>query len=380
MGTPKANPFTPNMGLAPPLRTGHEQAALTLGDMLTRICGGKAGGGVVLCGPRGNGKTALLGELCRKARDAGVLACTLIPASMRGDSRTVTGQPRDERKPGPGTDSRDGNGVFDFCREAGLVDDGQVDLRSALRSLSTRSPVVLVVDGAHEMPAAPGKVLLQAVQALMMPDFPLLLALAGTPGIKANLRGMRAGFEWWEQLRIGRLESDEAVRDALAIPARIAGLPIDGDALDLLAAESERYPFLVQLLGDRSWDAATSRGARTVTLADAREGVAAARSRMRDLHGGRRQEAIDLGILAEAEAVSRAVVDRKPTGEISHEDLMGVLREAETAGGRDPKEALEMLANLGLVWENPGQGWEPAIPSLCGFLAGQAEGDPRDTG
>lgn len=64
----RKNPFTPGMG-KPPVRADHAEAVGALDSRLVEALGNGPGDMVVLCGPRGNGKTALPLELAQKARD-----------------------------------------------------------------------------------------------------------------------------------------------------------------------------------------------------------------------------------------------------------------------------------------------------------------------
>lgn len=67
------NPFRPGSGTQPPYRAGHEDAMSDLRMHLARILGPtKEGDGVILFGPRGNGKTTLLNELESLAQGEGV--------------------------------------------------------------------------------------------------------------------------------------------------------------------------------------------------------------------------------------------------------------------------------------------------------------------
>ncbi len=345
---------------------------------LRRVCNRGPGGGVVLYGPRGNGKTTLIGELFENARKMDAVACTLLATRMRGGAGALTGVLDAGRKSGMGKIRKVEGGWHEFRLSVEFEkddDETEVAIKPALESLLHKSSVVLIVDEAHEMPTESGTELLQTAQDLIMKKHRLLLVLAGTPGITTNLQTMRASF--WERctrLRIGRLELEEEVRKALADPARRRGRPISDDALALLVKESQRYPFFVQLLGYFVWEAATrARNFQGITLADATAGLVEVNEQRAELYRDRYREAKRQRVLPEAKAVSRAIVASGKRARITDGELDRILAETAPSHGSSPDTASEALVRLGLIWETLDGEWEPGIPSLCGYFAGRAD-------
>lgn len=375
METEQDNPFTPGIGVPPPFRAGHKRATGELDRQLRRVCQGKPGNGVVLHGPRGNGKTTLLGELFDNAQSKGALAYTLRTTTMTGGLGELRGQLM-EGSPSVFEKVRSvGGSAFGFGASLAFTETRPVKLDDALNRMLAEKPVVLLVDEAHEMPADSGGAILQIAQDCILRRLPLLLVLAGTPGLEENLARMHASF--WERcirLRIERLESDDDVREALSVPAKQFGRPFDDDALDLLVPECQRYPYFVQVIGSATWDASDESGnTRCITLENAKAGLAAANLVREEFYESRRSEAERQGVLPAAEAVSRAMVAKGKDPRLRDKELKSVLEEATSSAGSPPLIARDALARLGLIWKTAGRNWEPGIPSLCAYLAEHSE-------
>ena len=132
---------------------------------------------------------------------------------------------------------------------------------------SWRAAVLL--DEAHTLDLDVGTALLNASQQVRGARAPFLLVLAGTPGLPAHLDGMNASF--WSrlgegELGIGRL-SDEAAKQALTEPLDAHGVDIDAEALAFVVAQSQCYPYFVQLWGDALWQRHLATGRSRVSIA-----------------------------------------------------------------------------------------------------------------
>lgn len=332
---------------------------------------------VVLYGPRGNGKTVLLAEVKRQAVAGDAAVRWLTPDDWSGTIESFV----EQLPTGLATKPRLAAG---FSVDLGMI-KASINYRSGsphllatavLQALAEKGPIVLLADEAHNLPPKVGQILLNAGQRCVTDGLPLLLLLAGTPGIRRNRKGADASF--WERahrLRVGRLETPDAVRDALAIPARNSGLPFAEDALELLVEESQRYPFFVQLLGGASWDVAQQEGHDHITLGDAREGVEIVNEQRHGFYGDRRVEIVESGLHREALVVSRAMVKRGAEPAIPARELDGILETVVSADPREIERAKGRLSSLGLIWEGVGGVWEPGIPSLCKSIADYYPGE-----
>ncbi len=369
----RENPFTPSWGITPPHRAGHEDAERQLNAMLRRLGNKKPVGGVVLYGPRGTGKTVLLTEIETRATKQGIEVRALSPENWGGDAndfvkRLASGIDIDKYKLKTDIEIDLIVAKLKISRDPAV---SEVTAGDVLRLMATTKPVALLVDEAHRLPPDIAGHLLNAAQAVVRKGLPLLLVLAGTPEIEENLSRAHASF--WERsdlLRLGRLESQEDIRDALLIPAENSGLPFGGEALELLVAESQGYPYFIQLLGKWSWEAAVARdpNADRIGLEDAKAGVCVADKGRDALYRRRLEEIADRNLESEALAVSKAFTAPGVGGVLSRVALGKALKPA-LAEGRTVDDAIKELFAVGLIWQTDDHSlWEPGIPSLCTYI------------
>ena len=375
MNTPPARLFRPGDGALPPILTGRgvQQTVLLrcLGDL---VAGVAPPHNVVLLGPRGNGKTALLQWFRAACAEQSFAVESLTPhriASREALADTLT--PR--------------SGIARWLpRKVGVASlgsaewrpDGFVrqDLTRALIARCRRKPLAVLLDEAHTLAPDLGAELLNVSQQVRA-DAPFLLVLAGTPGLSDSLSAMDASF--WSRLGegllpVGRLD-DDAAREALVRPLADHYIAFDADALDAVVEHSQRYPYFIQLWGDELWKRCAAVSVARITadlVTAARPAVAAS---VADYYQTRYRELRTEGLLDAAVAVARLFQARADTT-VTEPELEAALAGAVAGDEAARFAALAQLNRLGFVWCPPGQtppaAWSAGIPSLTTYVLEQA--------
>ena len=368
--------FQPGAGAAPPALTGREREQAVLRQCLADLAGGRATPhDVALTGPRGNGKTVLLNWFERACRAAGgVDVARLSPSQVR------TGQDLVDRLL-PAT------GIRKFLpRRFGLAGVGRAEwaapppspgeLTERLTARCRRRPLIVLLDEAHTLERDVGQLLLNASQEVRT-NAPFLLVLAGTPGLAAHLGTMNASF--WNRLDEGRLGigllSATAARAALVEPLAAHGVDVDGGTLDAVVADSQHYPYFIQIWGRALWQRRLATGTTRLTAADAEAVRSDVTARVTDYYEDRYVELDRSGCLAVAEQVAQRF---QSAPKLAYEELKAAVTSglAPAAAPGPVRAALDALERMGFVWRPPGQlppvRYEPGIPSLMTHVLGHA--------
>ena len=367
--------FTPGSGATPPALTGREPEQAVLNRCLADLAGGASPPhDVVLTGPRGNGKTALLNWFKAACEDRKLDAVALTSDEIPNRTALIAAlSPRTWRSKL-------------LPRKVGVAAVGSVEWAASAeapdnlaRQLSVRcrkKAVVVLLDEAHTLDPEVGRTLLNASQKVRG-EAPFLLVLAGTPGLPAHLGTMNASF--WSRLGQGRLGigllSEAAAREALVEPLAAHGTGIDAGALDTVIEDSQRYPYFIQLWGEALWERRMATGATRLTLvhvAEARPDVAAW---MTDYYQDRYRELEAGGLLPAAVALA-PVFQAGADATASDRDVDAALA-AIGADAAARLAAREALHRLGYVWCPPGQlppvTWSAGIPSLMAHVFDHAK-------
>ena len=364
----RLGPFRPGPGGLPPYLAGRGSEQTIFRRLLSGLQDGLAPPReVVLHGPRGNGKTALLAWLQREAAGySEVDVLRLTPAGIPTETKLI------ERLLPVSWLQRfapDEISLHGITWRPGQGHPPPLD--EALEARTRKKPLILLLDEAHTLDEQVGCTLLNASQQIGR-DLPFLLVLAGTPGLRTHLNTMNVSF--WnraERRPVGRLDPS-AAGEAIRQPLHGENIEIDEDALAHVVRESHGYPYFVQLWGDALWRQATEatepEARRRVTRAAA-DAVQTAFDRERnDYYLDRYEELERLRLLPVARTVANAF-DSQPL--LDDAQLETAVREGlRTAGDTNGlTEAKDAMRDLGYVWRPEATPtWEPGIPSLMDYV------------
>jgi len=296
---PVRNPYSPGAGRKPAALVGRDDALDAWETSLQRAARGRTDQPVVLYGLRGVGKTVLLSEFRRNATGKGWIVAQ-VEAGSGKPLREMVGEAlyeplSDLVRPNAGRrllkalrtaisfkGSYDTNGTWTFGLDltgsnggganTGILD---TDLKKLIHDLADAARedgtgVAILVDEAQDLQENELATLCTIAHAAAQDEWPVMFAFAGLPSLPRILAEARSYAERFRYLRIEQLGA-QVVAEALTIPAANEDAEWDDDAVTVVVAASDRYPYFLQQFGQETWNVAT--GPRIV-MTDARLGVA----------------------------------------------------------------------------------------------------------
>ena len=362
-----SGPFRPGTGGLPPYLAGRaEEQALFKSRLAMLDRGEPTPTEVILYGPRGNGKTALLRWIEKVAApSSSVDVIRLTPSKMR------TGLQLAERL----LPKHWWKGIRpDTIAVRGLTWRPGKDLPppeadQVLAARASKRPLLLLLDEAHRLDPRVGEELLNASQEVGR-EAPFLLVLAGTPNLRDHLGTMGASF--WNRgrkLPIGRLD-ESAAADAIRLPLESEETSISEEALAHIVRESHGYPFFLQIWGAALWHRANadpSLPPQPITIADTEACQSLFESEKNHYYLDRYHELEDADLLEVACSVAELFAERQQVN--SREILAAVRRAPGFDDGEKAAAARRTLDHFGFLWPAAGTPhWEPGIPSLMDYI------------
>ena len=368
--------FKAGDGAMPPALTGRTTEQSVLRRCLVGVSNGEAPPhNVVLVGPRGNGKTTLLywfQRACSESKPA-VDVLSLTPSTLPSPAAlsNALAPPRGLAKLLPHKVGIASVGSAEWERA-----NGPRDLVAALVSRCRRRPLVVLLDEAHTLSSDTGAALLNASQQVRGAAVPFLLVLAGTPGLAARLNTMNASF--WSrlgegELGIGRLSKD-AARQALTDPLGAHDVDIDAQVLASVVAESQCYPYFIQLWGHALWQRRLATNATDIGEEHVRAVAPVVAAQVARYYQQRFAELETEGLVPAAVAVAKLF--EHGAVDATDQEVNGALADAQIEDAKARLATREALNRLGYIWQPPDQQapirWQPGIPSLMTHVLQQA--------
>ena len=369
------NPFVPGRGHLPPCLAGRSAEQNELNALLAYLKAGKgAPRDLILSGPRGNGKTVLLRWFQREieAAEHNLDAVWLTPADMRNLDELANLLVPPSRFDALRPDSLSfAVGLGRFGWELG---GRPGSLTQLLKERCQRRPLVLLVDEAHTLGKDLGQALLNASQSVSS-EAPFLLALAGTPGLQNHLNSMSATF-WSRGRKLGVGLLDEAA-SAQALTQPLAeqrpAVAFADKALRQVVAESQCYPYFLQLWGAILWTATQETGATQIEEALVAKAKPRFDGERTAYYDDRRQELKRQGLLQVAARLAAAFHNGQRLREHKLDAAIAAALPPGTPNAEVDKHR-DGLAAVGYIWNAPAEEdlWRPGIPSLMAYIAAHA--------
>ena len=285
---PIKNPFSPGAGSPPPELVGRgpilEQARILLGRTREK----RPEKSLLLTGLRGVGKTVLLNEIERLAKELQYKTIFIeahedkpLGALIAPPLRTLLFELN--RMAGAGDKARRGLAVLrsflsglkvsygevtvglDIDPEPGAADSGdlEVDLPNLFVAVTEaaqerKTAIAIFVDEVQYFNQRELGALIMAMHKIQQKQLPLVLLAAGLP-ILPGLAGESKSYA--ERLfsfpDVGALSEADATQ-ALREPARASGVTFEPDALKTVFEYTKGYPYFIQEWGYQAWNLASS--------------------------------------------------------------------------------------------------------------------------
>lgn len=282
---PYNNPFAPGAGFPPPELAGRDPILEIARISCGRAVRGKPARSLMLLGLRGVGKTVLLNEIGKIAREQGMLVSqveapekntltTLLYPELRRVMRSLSGVETAKQFAVRGLAALrnfasafkiDAGGVEIGVEgaEPGLADSG--DLQHDLPDLFTvigegvkaaGKGWVLLIDEVQYLSEDDLSALIVALHRMAQRGLPVVMVGAGLPQV-AKLAGEAKSYaeRLFQYPAVGALD-EEAAKLAVQKPVEDEQAAIEDAALNEIFARTKGYPFFLQELGSASWDIA----------------------------------------------------------------------------------------------------------------------------
>ena len=299
------NPFKPSFGVSPPLLVGRDELIEEFDEAL-EDGPGSASRATLFTGARGAGKTVMLNAIEDRAKLRGWIVVSETAAPGLINRLTQSRLPEVLRRFDPDAVRHRLTGITaPFTAGGGATWEtvenhvAKADLRSQLELLTDllaegETGLLITLDELHRNQIDELRELATTVQHIFRDERELAFAGAGlSSAISEVLQDDILTFlRRAERHHLGVVGLDD-VRKALKEPIEGADREVSGDALEVMAAGTQGYPFLIQLVGAQTWR--IRRKAPDISLSDAEDGVANARRRLGSLvHAPALKEASDI--------------------------------------------------------------------------------------
>ncbi len=393
------NLFRPGTGSEPPYFAGRLEELLFFNGQAEKLVERQQiVGDMVVYGPRGNGKTAMLRYLQKRTSDR-LETLWVTPSEFQEISeliQLIIGNDsgflkRVEKMLRPLLDNLSATANIGVAQvKTDLFRPLETNaLKAVLQEKCQKKPLIMIIDEAHTLDPKISKVLFNTSQDIRGEKCPFFLVLAGTPDLRTVLRKASATF--WnrgEIFPLGRLSSEEA-KQALTIPLEQFEIMFTEDALYEVVCHTHGYPYFIQIWGNYIANRLAINASQKVTIDTIRDVEEKAMKKCKTIYQDRYDELQEMKLRTPAIRIGQALreTNRKYLPAIEIEELVGTALQEQ---GISPThelvlENIRKLSHIGYIWEisvpskakgeEPLLCYEPGIPSLMNYVERQVLGD-----
>ena len=330
----KTNPFKPASGTMPPHLAGRRDEQIVFRACMDCLLdkGAQPAGPMVLFGPRGNGKTALLLRMSSIAAKRGVRPFRLTKQQLETPYQLAAHL----------TAMAKGDNAIDTSKAPEPM------LESALRQLARKKPVLLLIDEAHTLPSKTGDYLLNAEQIARTEGANIQMVLAGAPNLQDALHDMDATF--WGRLSkrrrpLGLLGRKDSLA-AIAIPMRTS---IDAKAANLIMRETSGYPYFLQDMGQALWDSGHP-ATKPIDVEAVRKALPAFTESRSSYYEDRLNDLHRDGLLLAAGAVAETAQAQGGFAALTSSDIEAACERSRARSHKSAEKLFEGLVHAGFLW------------------------------
>lgn len=279
---PYRNPFAPGAGSRPPELAGRDTILEAAKISCGRAIKGRSARSIMLLGLRGTGKTVLLNEIGKIAKEEGLLVSKVESPERESLARLLYPEMRKVMRSLSGVEaakqiaSRGLKGLRGFASifkidiagveigvepEPGLADSGdlQYDLPDLFEVIGQAAKAagkgwILLIDEVQYLSEADLSALIVAIHRMSQEGLPVLLVGAGLPQV-ARLAGEAKSYA--ERLflypEVGALDQPSAIQ-AVEKPILEEEASIEPAALGTIVDRTRGYPFFLQEWASTAWN------------------------------------------------------------------------------------------------------------------------------
>ena len=282
----RANPFTPTFGQIPANIAGRDPLLREMGRALDAQARAPELT-MLISGARGSGKTVLLASIANEAEQRGWVSVSVAAAEGMLDDVFVQATDKSSHLVEGATERGALTGVgigqilsLEWERGASRPSNWRLRMQKLISALEEAGSGLLILVDELDPSIDEAVQLASTYQLFVMEDRKVALVMAGLPYNIERAKGdKRISFvRRAQQRKLGRV-ADMEVREAMRKTVEQGGRSIGDEALAIAVEAAAGFPFMIQLVGYRMWDAHPDE--QEVSEQDARIGAQLAQEELR---------------------------------------------------------------------------------------------------